>query len=411
MVAKKRCVGDLTEPDLQGKKVLVRVDFDVPLNRNLNITDDTKIKAALPTIQFLISHGAKVILATHIGNPDGVITPNCSLKTLVPTLSELLQIDVSFAGDCIGEETFELVAAIPDGGVLLLENLRFYKEEDKNDLDFAKKLASLADLYVNDAFRNAHIAHASTEAVTRFLSPSVAGFLMHKELDYLVGAVQSPERPFVAIVCGSKLSSEIGVIESLLEKVDALIIGGRMVFTFHRAQNYSVGTSLVEEDKIALAKSLLEKSQIISARRVPLVLPLDIIVADEFSPDANSKKVGMFAMPDGWMGLDIGPIAIGTNNRHLDKAKTVLWYGSMGVFGMRKFADGARSTAWKLAEISGKGAKTIIGGDDLAADVKELGLADKFSHISLGGDAYKALLEGKPLPGVLALDDDSSAYY
>ncbi|KAI3985311.1 hypothetical protein MKX01_033625, partial [Papaver californicum] len=218
MVAKKRCVGDLTEADLRGKKVLVRVDFDVPLDHKLNITDDTKIKVALPTIQYLISHGPKVILATYIGNPEGVITPHCSLKPVVATLTELMQI------------TFDLVAAIPDGGVLLLENLRFYKEEEKNDLDFAKKLASLADLYVNDVFRNAHIAHASTEGVTRFLS--VAGFLMQK-------------RPFVAIVCGSKPSSEIGVIESLLEKVDALIIGGRMVFTFHRAQNFSVGTSLL----------------------------------------------------------------------------------------------------------------------------------------------------------------------
>ncbi|KAI3985309.1 hypothetical protein MKX01_033623 [Papaver californicum] len=376
MVAKKKCVGDLTEAELLGKKVLVRVDFDVPLDDNLNITDDTKIKAALPTVQFLISHGAKVILATHIGNPEGVITPNYCLKNLVPTLSELMQIDVSYANDCLREEAFELVAAIPDGGVLLLENLRFYKEEEKNDLGFAKKLASLADLYVNDAFRDAHIAHASTEGVTRFLSPSVAGFLMQKELDYLVGAVRRPERPFVAIVCGSKLSSEIRVIESLLEKVDVLIIGGRMVFTFHRAQNFSVGTSLVEEDKVDLAKSLRLKA---SARRVKLVLP----------------RVGMFAMPDGWMGLDIGMIAIDDINGHLDKAKTVVWYGSMGVFGMQKFANGAQSIARKLAEISGKGAKTIIGGDDLIADVKELGLADKFSHISLGGDAYKALLEDK----------------
>ncbi|MCL7025754.1 hypothetical protein MKW94_024032 [Papaver nudicaule] len=397
MVAKKRCVGDLTEDDLRGKKALVRVDFDVPLDDNLNITDDTKLKAALPTIQYLIRHGAKVILATHMGNPEGV-TPNCSLKTLVPTLSDLMQID----------EAFELVAAIADGGVLLLENLRFYKEEEKNDLDFAKKLGSLADLYVNDAFRYAHLAHASTEGVTRFLSPSVAGFLMQKELDYLVGAVSNPERPFVAVVCGSKLSSETEVIESLLQKVDGIIIGGRMVFTFHRSQNYSVGTSLVEEDKVALAKSLRLKAR---ARRVSLVLPTDIIVADKFAPDANSKKVGMFAMPEGWMGLDIGPIAIRDNNGLLNNAKTVVWYGSMGVFGMDKFANGAQATAEKLAEISGKGAKTIIGGDDLIADVEKLGLADKISHISTGGDAYKALLEGKALRAIVALDDDASVYY
>ncbi|MCL7050910.1 hypothetical protein MKW94_025160 [Papaver nudicaule] len=407
MVAKKRCVRDLTETDLRGKKALVRVDFDVPLDDNLNISDNTKLKAALPTIQYLIRHGAKVILATHLGNPEGV-TPNCSLKPLVPTLSDLMQIDVSFASDCIGQEAFELVAAIPDGGVVLLENLRFYKEEEKNDLDFAKKLGSLADLYVNDAFRYAHLAHASTEGVTRFLSPSVAGLLMQKELDYLVGAVSNPERPFVAVVCGSKLSAETQVIESLLQKVDGIIIGGRMVFTFHRSQNYSVGTSLVEEDKVALAKALRLKAR---ARRVSLVLPTDIIVADKFAPDANSKKVGMFAMPEGWMGLDIGPIAIRDNNGLLNNAKTVVWYGSMGVFGMEKFANGAQATAEKLAEISGKGAKTIIGGDDLVADVEKLGLADKISHISTGGDAYKALLEGKALRGIVALDDNASVYY
>ncbi|KAI3902651.1 hypothetical protein MKW92_030232, partial [Papaver armeniacum] len=236
MVAKKRCVGDLKEADLRGKKVLVRVDLDVPLDDNLKITDDNKLKAALPTIQYLIRHGAKVILASHIGNPRGV-SPNCSLKPLVHALSELMHNDVSFVNDCIGEEVSESVGAIPNGG-FSLENLRFYKEEEKNDLDFAKKLASLADLYVNDVFRNAHIAHASTEGVTRFLSPCVAGFLMKKELKYLVGVLQSPKRPFVAIVCGSKLSSEVEVVKFLMEKADVLIVGGSMVFTFHRAQKF-----------------------------------------------------------------------------------------------------------------------------------------------------------------------------
>ncbi|KAI3888300.1 hypothetical protein MKW92_046195 [Papaver armeniacum] len=390
MVAKKRCVGDLKEAGLRGKKVLVRVDLDVPLDDNLKITDDTKLKAALPTIQYLIRHGAK-----------GTVTPSCSLKPLVHELSELMHNDVSFVNDCIGEEVSESVGAIPDGGVLLLENLRFYKEEEKNDLDFAKKLASLADLYVNDAFRNAHIAHASTEGVTRFLSPCVAGFLMKKELKYLVGVLQSPKRPLVAIVCGSKLSSEVEVVKVLMEEVDVLIVGGSMVFTFHRAQNLSVGASLVKEDKVGLAKSFLQKSLGVN-KRVQFVLPTDFIVADKFAPDANSKRVGMLAIPAGWMGLDIGMNTINTINRKLDNAKTVVWYGSMGVFGMKKFTNGAQAIAKKLVEINGKGAKTIIGGDDLIADVEEIGLADKMSHISTAGNT---------LPGIFALDDHASAYY
>ncbi|KAI3840108.1 hypothetical protein MKX03_003564 [Papaver bracteatum] len=370
MVAKKRCVGDLKEADLRGKKVLVRVDLDVPLDDNLNITDDTNFKAALPTIQYLIRHGAKVILASHIGNPQGTV---------------LMHNNVSFVNDCIGEEVSESVAAIPDGGVLLLENLRFYKEEEKNDLDFAKKLASLADLYVNDAFRNAHIAHASTEGVTRFLSPCVAGFLMRKELHYLVGVLQSPKRPFVAIVCGSKLSSEVEVVK-----------WKNMDFTFHRAQNLSVGASLVEEDKVGLAKSFLRKSPGFNFG----IESIDFTVSDKFAPDANSKRVGMLAIPEGWMGLDIEPLvitnSINTINRKLDEAKTVVWYGSMGVFGMKKFADGAQANAKKLVEISGKGAKTInIVGDDLIADVEEVGLADKMSHISTAGDAYKAYYKAR----------------
>ncbi|RZC47160.1 hypothetical protein C5167_040115 [Papaver somniferum] len=403
-MATKRSVGDLKEADLQGKKVFVRVDLNVPLDDNSNITDDTRVRAAVPTIQYLISHGARVILSSHLGRPKGV-TPKYSLKPLVPRLSELIGIKVEMANDCIGEEVEKMVAAIPNGGVLLLENVRFYKEEEKNDPEFAKKLASLADLYVNDAFGTAHRAHASTEGVTKFLRPSVAGFLMQKELDYLVGAVSNPKRPFAAIVGGSKVSSKIGVIESLLEKVDILLLGGGMIFTFYKAQGLSVGSSLVEEDKLELASSLMEKAKV---KGVSLLLPTDVVIADKFAPDANSKTVAASAIPDGWMGLDIGPDSIKTFSASLDTTQTVIWNGPMGVFEMEKFAYGTDAIAKKLAELSGKGVTTIIGGGDSVAAVEKVGLADKMSHISTGGGASLELLEGKPLPGVLALDDASA---
>ncbi|KAK9152471.1 hypothetical protein Syun_010780 [Stephania yunnanensis] len=352
-----------------------------------------------------MGRGARVILSSHLGRPKGV-TPKYSLKPLVPRLSELLGVQVEMANDCIGEEVEKLVAAIPDGGVLLLENVRFHKEEEKNDPEFAKKLASLADLYVNDAFGSAHRAHASTEGVTKYLKPSVAGFLMQKELDYLVGAVSNPKKPFAAIVGGSKVSSKIGVIESLLEKVDILLLGGGMIFTFYKAQGYSVGTSLVEEDKLDLATTLLEKAK---SKGVSLLLPTDVVIADKFAPDANSKTVSASSIPDGWMGLDIGPDAIKTFSESLDSTKTVIWNGPMGVFEFDKFATGTVAIAKKLAELSDKGVTTIIGGGDSVAAVEKAGLADKMSHISTGGGASLELLEGKPLPGVLALDDATSA--
>ncbi|XP_026410962.1 phosphoglycerate kinase, cytosolic-like [Papaver somniferum] len=419
MPLKKKSVGDLKESDLRGKKVFVRVDLDVPLDEILNITDDTRVKAAVPTIRYLIRHGAKVILCSHLGHPEGVITPKYSLKPLVPRLSELIQTKVGMANDCIGEEVEKLVAEIPDGGVLLLENVRFYKEEEKNDSEFAKKLASLADLYVNDAFRTAHRPHATVKKVTEFLSPCVAGFLMQKELDYFVGAFSSPQLDYlieavptprqtrtIAIVCGSKLSSEIGVIEYLLGKVDSLIIGGRMAFTFLRALNHSVGTSLVEEDKLDIAKSLVYRA---TARRVEFLLPWDVVVADKFAPEANSKTVlAAIGIPEGWMGLDIGSRAIDMYNKCLDQAKTVIWHGTtIGVFGMEKFDIGTKAIAKKLAELNEKGVTTIIGGDDVIATMKKLGLVDKMSHILPRGDAYKELLEGKSLPGIRALDDTS----
>ncbi|CAH9143493.1 unnamed protein product [Cuscuta epithymum] len=306
------------------------------------------------------------------------------------------------ANDCIGEEVEKLVAQIPEGGVLLLENVRFYKEEEKNDPEFAKKLASLADLYVNDAFGTAHRAHASTEGVAKFLKPAVAGFLMQKELDYLVGAVTSPKKPFAAIVGGAKVSSKIAVIESLLDKVDLLLLGGGMIFTFYKAQGYKVGSSLVEEDKLELATALFEKAK---TKGVSLLLPTDVVVADKFSADANSKVVSASEIPDAWMGLDIGPDTIKSFGEALDSTQTVIWNGPMGVFEFDKFAAGTEAIAKKLAELSTKGVTTIIGGGDSVAAVEKVGLAEKMSHISTGGGASLELLEGKMLPGVLALND------
>ncbi|KAK1303351.1 hypothetical protein QJS10_CPB11g01641 [Acorus calamus] len=397
----KKSVGDLKEADLKGKKVFVRADLNVPLDGEQNITDDTRIRAAVPSIKYLINNGAKVILSSHLGRPKGV-TPKFSLSPLVPRLSELLGIQVVKADDCIGPEVEKLVASLQDGSVLLLENVRFYPEEEKNDPEFAKKLASLADLYVNDAFGTAHRAHASTEGVTKYLKPSVAGFLLQKELDYLVGAVSEPKRPFAAIVGGSKVSSKIGVIESLLEKCDILLLGGGMIFTFYKAQGLSVGSSLVEEDKLELATSLLAKAK---AKGVSLLLPTDVIIADKFAPDANSKVVPASAIPDGWMGLDIGPDSVKTFSDALDKTKTVIWNGPMGVFEFDKFAVGTEAIAKKLAELSGKGTTTIIGGGDSVAAVEKVGVADVMSHISTGGGASLELLEGKELPGVNALDE------
>lgn len=397
----KKSVGDLKESDLKGKRVFVRADLNVPLDENQNITDDTRIRAAVPTIKYLIGNGAKVILTSHLGRPKGV-TPKYSLKPLVPRLTELLGVNVLKTDDCIGEEVEKAVASLPDGGVLLLENLRFHKEEEKNDPEFAKKLASVADLYVNDAFGTAHRAHASTEGVTKYLKPAVAGFLMQKELDYLVGAVSVPKRPFAAIVGGSKVSSKIGVIESLLEKVDILLLGGGMIFTFYKAQGLKVGSSLVEDDKIELASTLMKKAK---EKGVSLLLPTDVVIADKFAADANSKVVPASDIPDGWMGLDIGTDSIKTFSEALDTTKTVIWNGPMGVFEFDKFSLGTTSIAKKLAELSGKGVTTIIGGGDSVAAVEKVGVAEKMSHISTGGGASLELLEGKTLPGVLALDD------
>lgn len=400
--AAKRSVGDLTEADLKGKKVFVRADLNVPLDGEQNITDDTRIRAAVPTLKYLLEKGAKVLLTSHLGRPKDGPEDKFRLNPVVPRLTELLGQNVAKADDCIGDAVTAQVDSMKDGEILVLENVRFYKEETKNEASFAEKLAANADLYVNDAFGTAHRAHASTEGVTKFLSPSVSGFLLQKELDYLDGAVSDPKRPFCAIVGGSKVSSKIGVIESLMEKCDKIIIGGGMIFTFYVARGLAVGSSLVEEDKVELAKELEAKAK---AKGVELLLPTDVVLADNFAPDANTKTTGIDAIPDGWMGLDIGPESLKTFQNALADCKTVVWNGPMGVFEFDAFAAGTVGIADTLAELSGKGCCTIIGGGDSVAAVEKAGVAEKMSHISTGGGASLELLEGKVLPGVSALDE------
>lgn len=395
----KKSVGDLSKADLEGKVVFVRADLNVPLDGD-KITDDTRIRAAVPTLKYLADNGAKVVLASHLGRPKNGPEDKFRLTPVVPRLSELLGKEVTKANDCIGAEVEEKVKAMSNGDVLLLENVRFYKEEEGNDPEFAKKLASVADLYVNDAFGTAHRAHASTEGVTKYLSPAVAGFLLEKELTYLDGAVANPKRPFAAIVGGSKVSSKIGVIESLLESCDKIIIGGGMIFTFYKARGLNVGSSLVEEDKLDLAKELEVKAK---EKGVEFILPVDVVVADNFAPDANAKIVDVDSIPDGWMGLDIGPKSIELLQKSLGDCQTVIWNGPMGVFEFDAFAKGTFAIADTLAQKSD--AITIIGGGDSVAAVEKAGVADKMSHISTGGGASLELLEGKVLPGVAALNE------
>ncbi|MFB2935066.1 phosphoglycerate kinase [Aerosakkonemataceae cyanobacterium BLCC-F154] len=394
----KKTVADLTSSDLSGKRVLVRADFNVPVDGG-KITDDTRIRAALPTIKYLTDNGAKVILCSHFGRPKGV-EEKSRLTPVAERLSELLGQTVEKPSDCIGDEVAAKVGAMQNGQVLLLENVRFHPEEEKNDPEFAKQLAANADLYVNDAFGTAHRAHASTEGVTKYLSPSVGGFLIQKELEYLQNAIENPQRPLAAIIGGSKVSSKIGVIETLLEKCDKLFIGGGMIFTFYKARGLKVGKSLVEEDKLELAKSLEAKAK---ERGVQLLLPTDVVVADNFAPDANSQTVSIENIPDGWMGLDIGPDSVKMFQDALADCQTVIWNGPMGVFEFDKFAVGTEAIAHTLA--GKKDAVTIIGGGDSVAAVEKVGVADQMSHISTGGGASLELLEGKELPGIVALDE------
>ncbi|RAQ48627.1 phosphoglycerate kinase [Arthrospira sp. O9.13F] len=397
----KKTVANLSASELSGKKVLVRADFNVPLD-NGSISDDTRIRAALPTIQDLTSKGAKVILSSHFGRPQGQVVESMRLTPVAARLSELLGKTVKKCDDCIGEEVAVAVGAMSDGDVLLLENVRFHAAEEKNDPEFAKQLASVADLYVNDAFGTAHRAHASTEGVTKYLSPCVAGYLIEKELQFLQGAIESPQRPLAAIIGGSKVSSKIGVIEALLDKCDKLLLGCGMIFTFYKARGLSVGNSLVEEDKLELAKSLEAKAK---EKGVTMLLPTDVVLADKFAADADSQTVSVEAIPDGWMGLDIGPDSVKVFQEALGDCKTVLWNGPMGVFEFEKFAAGTRAIAQTLAELTSTGTTTIIGGGDSVAAVEQLNLGEKMSHISTGGGASLELLEGKQLPGIVALDD------
>jgi phosphoglycerate kinase len=396
----KKTVASLTQADVSGKRILVRADFNVPLDGNGNITDDTRIKAALPTIKDLTGKGGKVILCSHMGRPKGAVKEELRLTPVAKRLSELLGQEVTKCDDCVGDGVASIVNAMSNGQVILLENLRFHNEEEANDPEFAKQLAANADLYVNEAFGTAHRAHASTEGVTHYLSPSVAGYLIEKELDYLQDAVDNPKRPLAAIIGGSKVSSKIGVIETLLDKCDKLLIGGGMIFTFYKARGLKVGNSLVEEDKLELAKSLEAKAK---AQGVELLLPTDVVVADNFAPDANAKTVSINDIPDGWMGLDIGPDSIKVFQDALADCNAVIWNGPMGVFEFDKFAAGTEAIAHTLAGKSD--AVTIIGGGDSVAAVEKVGVAEKMSHISTGGGASLELLEGKTLPGIVALDD------
>ena len=398
----KKSVASLSAADLSGKRVLVRADFNVPLDDQGNIADDTRIRAALPTIQALTGKGAKVILASHFGRPQAQVVESMRLTPVAKRLSELLGQEVVKADDCIGDAAAAAVNSLQNGQVALLENVRFHAGEEANDPEFAKALAANADLYVNDAFGTAHRAHASTAGVTKYLSPSVAGYLMEKELQYLQAAIKNPQRPLAAIIGGSKVSSKIGVIETLLDKVDKLLIGGGMIFTFYKARGLNVGKSLVEEDKLELAKALEIKAK---EKGVDLLLPTDVVLADNFAPDANAQTVGIDAIPGGWMGLDIGPDSIKVFQDALKQCKSVIWNGPMGVFEFDKFAAGTDAIAHTLAELTGQGVITIIGGGDSVAAVEKVGVAEKMSHISTGGGASLELLEGKELPGIAALDE------
>ncbi|MDD6526374.1 MAG: phosphoglycerate kinase, partial [Oscillospiraceae bacterium] len=383
--------------DVSGKKVLVRCDFNVKMENGV-ITSDKRIVASLPTIKYLIDHNAKVILCSHLGRPKGEFKPEFSLAPVAKRLGELLGIEVKMAKDVVGESAKELAASLKEGEVMLLENVRFHAEETKNDPEFSKALASLAEIYVNDAFGSAHRAHSSTTGVADYL-PAVCGFLIRKELDYIGGALENPKRPLVAILGGAKVSDKIGVITNLMDKVDTLIVGGGMAYTFFAAMGHSVGTSICEEDKIDLAKSMMELAK---EKGVNFLIPLDNVVGKEYDPNTEYMTVDSDDIPDGWMGLDIGPKTQKLFSDAIKGAGTVIWNGPMGVSEWEHFAAGTVAVATAIAE---SGAISIVGGGDSAAAVAKLGFADKMSHISTGGGASLEFLEGKDLPGVVALND------
>lgn len=389
----------IQDVDVAGKKVLVRVDYNVPQDKEGNITDDTRIRATLPTIHKLLQKGASVILMSHLGRPKGEVNLADTLQPIADRLASLLDKPVKFAEDCVGEVAEGAVANLHQGEVLLLENLRFHSEEEKNDPAFCQQLAKLADIAVNDAFGVSHRAHASVEGISKFM-PMVAGLLMEKEIKFLGKALANPERPFTAIIGGAKVSDKIGVIKNLMETVDVLIIGGGMANTFLAAQGYNMGASLVETDKADLARELLEKA---TERGISFLLPVDFVVADRFAADANFKVVKAAEVPEGWMALDIGPESVKKFQEALKTSKTVVWNGPMGVFEMANFAGGTMALAHTLAEL--KEATTIVGGGDSVAAIEKAGLANKIDHISTGGGASLEFLEGKILPGIAVLAD------
>ena len=386
----------------RGKKVFVRVDFNVPMDENQHITNDTRIRATLPTIQHLLNAGAAVILACHVGRPTEAREPQFSTRPIVARLEECLGQPVKWAPDCVGPEAEKAAADLKPGEVLLLENLRYHKAEKKNDPEFAKQLASLADIAVDDAFGVAHRAHASNVGITAHLE-TVAGFLMEKEINYIGKTLENPKRPFVAIIGGAKVSDKIGVIENMIDKVDTIIIGGGMAHTFDASKGYPVGDSLVERDKIDLAKELLEKAE---KKGVKVVMPVDLVIADKFAADANTKIVDVDKVPDGWQALDSGPKTSEEYVNALKGAKTVIWNGPMGVFEFDAFAKGTEAVARAVAQATKEGAISIVGGGDSIAALKKTGLSEKISHISTGGGATLELLEGNVLPGIAALADE-----
>jgi len=398
----KKSIEDLTEDELKGKKVLVRCDVNVPLDGK-TITDDTRIRSSIPTVEFLKSKGAIVTVCSHLGRPKDGPEDKFSLGPCADRMGELLGQEVKLAPDCIGDEVAAIVDAASEGDVIMLENTRFYQEETKNEAGFVEKLAAPFDMFVNDAFGTAHRAHASTEGVTKFLQPSVSGFLLAKELEYLDGAIQNGEKPMAAIVGGSKVSSKITVLNALLDKCEKIVIGGGMVFTFLKAKGLSVGTSLVEDDYVETAKEVLTKANELGKE---ILLPSDIIVADKFAADADTQTVSSDRIPDGWMGLDNGPKSTDEQKEFLSDCKTVIMNGPLGVFEMKAFEKGTFGIVDILADLTKeKGATTIIGGGDSVAATELSGRAGDMSHISTGGGASLELLEGKVLPGVAALDD------
>ena len=391
----KKTVRDI---DIKGKKVLVRCDFNVPYDENRKITDNRRIVAALPTIKYLIDNNCKVILCSHLGRPKGEVKPEFSLNIVAEELSKLLGKEVKLAKDVVGEDAKNLAANLKEGEVMLLENVRFEPGEEKNDENLSKEFASLAEIYVNDAFGTAHRAHSSTTGVASYL-PAVSGFLIEKELNFLGTALENPERPFMAILGGKKVSDKIGVIKALLEKVDVLMIGGAMAYTFFKSMGYEVGNSICELDKLDLAKELMNDAK---SKGVKFMLPVDTKVGKEFEPNTESKTVKFTEIPEGWEGFDIGEETIELYSEELKKAKTVVWNGPLGLFEFDQFAIGTNSIAKILADVD---AVKIIGGGDSAAAVEKAGLADKFTHISTGGGASLEFLEGKKLPGIEALQD------